>query len=31
VNSSMVADDYAFFLSEAMLLEGQDLKFAPAA
>jgi tetratricopeptide (TPR) repeat protein len=30
-NSSMAADDYAFFLSEAMLLEGQDLKFAPAA
>jgi hypothetical protein len=30
-NSSMAADDYAFFMSEAMLLEGQDLKFAPAA
>jgi hypothetical protein len=30
-NSSMAADDYAFFLSEAMLLEGQDFKFAPAA
>jgi hypothetical protein len=29
--SSMVADDYAFFLSEAMLLRGQELKFAPAA
>jgi hypothetical protein len=29
--SSMAADDYAFFLSEAMLLEGQELEFAPAA
>jgi hypothetical protein len=30
-NSSIAADDYAFFLSEAMLLEGPILKFAPAA
>ncbi len=30
-NASMAAEDYAFFLSEAMLLEGQDLQFAPAA
>ncbi len=29
--SSMATDDYAFFLSEAMLLQGQSLKFAPAA
>jgi tetratricopeptide (TPR) repeat protein len=29
--SSMAADDYAFFLSETMLLKGQELKFAPAA
>jgi hypothetical protein len=29
--SSMATDDYAFFLSEAMLLQGQGLKFAPAA
>jgi hypothetical protein len=31
--SSMAADwdDYAFFLSEAMLLKGQELEFAPAA
>jgi tetratricopeptide (TPR) repeat protein len=30
-SSSMAADDYAFFKSEAMLLGGQELKFAPAA
>jgi hypothetical protein len=28
---SMATDDYDFFLSEAMLLKGQCLKFAPAA
>jgi hypothetical protein len=30
-SSSMAADDYAFFQSEAILLGGQELKFAPAA
>jgi tetratricopeptide (TPR) repeat protein len=30
-SSSMAADDYAFFQSEAMLLGGQEFKFAPAA
>jgi hypothetical protein len=29
--SSMAADDYTFFTSEAMLSEGQELEFAPAA
>jgi hypothetical protein len=29
--SSMATDDFAFFLSEAMLLQGQDLRLAPAA
>ena len=29
--SSMAANDFAFFLSEAIILEGQDLEFAPAA
>jgi hypothetical protein len=29
--ASMATDDYAFFLSEAMLLQGQGLKCAPAA
>jgi hypothetical protein len=29
--SSMATDDFVFFLSEAMLLKGQVLKFAPAA
>jgi hypothetical protein len=29
--SSMAADDYAFFLSEAIILQGQELEFAPAA
>jgi hypothetical protein len=30
-SSSVAPDDYAFFLSEAMLFEGRDLEFAPAA
>ncbi len=30
-SSSMAADDYAFFQSEAILLVGQELNFAPAA
>jgi hypothetical protein len=29
--SLMATDDYAFFLSEAIILQGQELEFAPAA
>jgi hypothetical protein len=29
--SSMAANDFAFFVSEALILEGQELEFAPAA